>query len=115
MDLGLTLFQTLVASAAMLGVALAVLLIYIRASGAKPNQPAGDKNEPYVGGEQQPFDEESIGSGNLFWSIINQSLKTLYRRIVDRFNTYEIDAWLVYMSAWLAFLIILLIIVVVVL
>ena len=115
MDLELTLLQTLAASGAMLLVALAVLLIYIRAPRAKSTQPDGDKNEPYMGGEKQPFDEESIDSGNLFWSITNQSLKNLYKKVVDKFNTYSIDEWLLYMGAWLAFLIILLIIVVVVL
>jgi hypothetical protein len=115
MDLGLTLFQTLAASASMLLVALAEFLNYIRAPRAKSTQPDGDKNEPNMGGEKQPFDEESIDSGNLFWSITNQSLKNLYKKVVDKFNTYSIDEWLLHMGAWLAFLIILLIIVVAVL
>ena len=115
MDLGSTLFQTLAASAAMFGVALAVLLIYIKAPRAKSTQPVGDKNEPYMGGEKQPFNEESIDSGNLFWLIINQSLKNLYQKVVFRFHTYSINEWLLYMSVWLAFLIILLIIMVAVL
>ena len=115
MDLASTLFQTLVASAAMFIIALIVLLIYVESPGVKSDQPVGDKNEPYLGGEKQPYDEESIDSGNFFLSIVNQSLKNVYRTVVDRFNTYSIDGWMFYMSMWLAFLVILLIILVVVL
>lgn len=112
MDLTLTLYQTLVASSAMLLVALIVLLIYSRSPGSKPRPEVGDKNETYLGGEEHPYDQESIGSANLFWSIVNQSLKNVYKKIVGRFHTYSIDGWLFYMSMWLAFLIILLVILV---
>jgi hypothetical protein len=115
MDLTSTLLQTLMATGAMLIVALVVLLIYTRAPRHKSAESDGDRNEPYLGGEKEPYDEQSFSSGNLFWSIINQSLKNVFKKVVDRFYTYSIDEWMVYMSVWLAFLIILLIILVVVL
>jgi hypothetical protein len=115
MDLTLTLYQTLIASSAMLIIALVVLLIYTKSPSVKSDKPEGDKNEPYLGGEKQPYDEESIDSGNLFWSIINQSLRKVYQTVVNRFHTYSIEGWLSYMSVWLAFLIILLVVMVVVL
>lgn len=115
MDLESTLFQTLVASAAMFIIALIVLIIYSKSPGVKSDQPAGDKNEPYLGGEKQPYDEESVNPVNLFLSIVNQSLENVYRIVVDRFNTYWIDGWMFYMSMWLAFLVVLLVIAVVVL
>lgn len=115
MELESPLIQTLIASAAMLIIALIVLLIYERSPGAKSDKSVGDKNEPYLGGEKRPFVDEPVSSGNLFWSIINQSLKNVYKKAIDRFNTYSIDQWMLYMSVWLGFLIILLIIVVAVL
>lgn len=115
MDLETPLTQTLIASAAMLLIALVVLLIYERSPGSKSRQPVGDGNEPYLGGEKQPYTEESVNSGNLFLSIVNQSLKNVYKKAVDKFDTYSVDQWLLYMSVWLAFLIILLVILVVVL
>lgn len=96
----------------MMLIALIMLLLYSRSPGSKRRPESGDKNEAYLGGEEHPYDQESIGSANLFWSIVNQSMKNVYRKIVDRFNTYSIDSWLLYMSVWLAFLIILLIILV---
>ncbi len=115
MDLTPTLFQTLSVSGAMFIIALVILLIYIKSPSTKSSQPEGDRNEPYLGGEKQPFNEESIDPGNLFWSTVNQSLRNVYKTVVNRFNTYSIDEWLFYMSMWLAFLIVLLIILVVVL
>jgi len=115
MDLTQTLYQTLYASSAMLLIALIVLLIYSRSPGSKKRgvkDDKNDKNEAYLGGEEHPYDQESVGSANFFWSIVNQSLRNVYEKIVDRFHTYSIDSWLLYMSAWLAFLIILLIILV---
>jgi hypothetical protein len=112
MDITQTLYQTLIASAAMMLIALIMFLIYFRSPGSKPHPETGDKNEMYLGGEEHPYDQETVGSANLFWSIVNQSMKNVYRKIVDRFNTYSVDSWLLYMSAWLAFLIILLIILV---
>jgi len=112
MDLTLTLYQTLYASGAMLLIASIVLLIYSRSPGSKKRQDEGDKYEAYVGGEGHPYDQESVGSANFFWSIVNQSMKNVYEKIIDRFHTYAIDSWLLYMSVWLAFLVILLIILV---
>lgn len=96
----------------MLLVALMVVLIYSRSPGSKKLQDEGDKNEAYFGGEEHPYDQMSVGSTNFFWSLVNQSLKNVYDKIVKRFHTYSIDSWLLYMSVWLAFLIILLIILV---
>ena len=110
-----TLLQTLYASGAMLLIALIVLLVYSRSPGSKKREiknTENDKNEAYLGGEEHPYDQESMGSTNFFWSIVNQSLRNVYDKIVDRFHTYSIDSWLLYMSAWLAFLVILLIILV---
>jgi hypothetical protein len=111
MDLTQTLYQTLYASAAMMLVALIVMLIYFRSPGSRKRQDEGDKNEAYLGGEQDPYDQEPVGSSNFFWSVVNQSLKGVYEKIV-KFYTYSIDSWLLYMSVWLAFLIILLIVLV---
>lgn len=93
-------------------VALLVMLIYLRSPGSKERQDEGDKKEAYLGGEETPYDQEPVGSTNFFWSVVNQSLKNVYGKAVDRFHTYSIDSWLLYMSVWLAFLIILLIVLV---
>jgi len=96
----------------MLILALIVLLVYFVSPGSKKQQEESDKNEAYLGGEGHPYDEESVGPTNFFWSIVNQSLKNVYKKTIDRFHTYSDDSWLLYMSVWLAFLIILLIILV---
>jgi hypothetical protein len=112
MDLTSTLYQTLYASAAMFIVALIVLIMYSRSSGSKSRTEEGDKNETYLGGEEHPYDQQTISSTDLFWSVANQSLKNVYKKIVNRFQTYSIDSWLFFMGMWLAFLIVLLIILV---
>jgi hypothetical protein len=91
------------------------MLIFTKSPNPKSNQPIGDRNEPYLGGEKQPFNEESINPGNLFLSIVNQSLKKAYQKIVNRYSTFSVNEWMFNMSIWLAFLIILLIMVVIVL
>ena len=68
-----------------------------------------------MGGEKEPFNEESIDSGNLFLSIVNQSLKTVYVKIIDKLYTYSMGDWLLDMSIWFAFLVVFLLIMVVVL
>jgi hypothetical protein len=115
MDFTPTLVETSIASLAMLIIALAVYLIYLGSPGSKQSKPEGDKNEPYLGGEEQPYDKESIGSGKLFSSVANQSLRKVYGAIIDRFDTYSIHEWLAYMAVWFGFLVVLLIIMVVVL
>ncbi len=115
MSLDQTLYQTLYASAGMFVVALIVLLFYSRSPGSKEKRSEGDKTQAYLGGEEHPYDQESIGSTNFFWSVINQSLRNLFDKVVDRFHTYSIDTWLFYMSIWLVFLVILLIVLVTVL
>ncbi|MDQ1281431.1 MAG: hypothetical protein QG670_2696 [Thermoproteota archaeon] len=114
MDLTSTLFQTLVASGVMFIISIAIMLI-VSFPGVKSDQPAGDKNEPYLGGEKQPFSEESIDSNNLFLSIVNQSLRKVYVNIIDRLNTYSMGEWMFGMSLWLTFLIVFLLTVVVIL
>lgn len=109
MDITPTLYQALIASAAMILTALIVLLIYSKSPGSKPASESGDKKETYLGGEEHPYDQESMGSAEFFWSVVNQSMKSVYSKIVDKFHTYSLDSWLLYMSAWLAFLIILLV------
>lgn len=112
-DLISTLYQTLYASAAMLLLALIVMLVYSASPGSKRKQEAeSDKTDAYLGGEEHPYDEESVGPTSFFWSVVNQSLKNVYTKAVDRFHTYSVDSWLFYMSVWLGFLIILLIILV---
>lgn len=115
MDFTSTLTETSIASLAMVIIALTIYLIYLHSPGSKQSKPEGDKNEPYLGGEEQPYDKESIGSGKLFSSIANQSLRRVYKNIIDRFNTYSIHEWLAYMAVWFGFLVVLLIIMVVVL
>jgi len=105
-----TLLQALTASLAMLIIGALMLIIYFLSPGAKSTRRIGDKSEPYLGGEKAPFDVMPIGSVNLFWSIINQSLRSVYRSVIRKLSTYSMHDWLFYMSIWFMFLVALLVI-----